>query len=655
MNGSERTRRGMWWAVLLAVLISLYFSARATGARPSVLFDPAGWESAKGLMSGLFNPDLSPDFIHRIIGLSFQSILIGVVGTVLGALIGVSLAFAAADIPDLPFAPPKPLTTRIWNRTVRTSARFTLTFFRTVPDLVWAYLFVRMMGLGPGPGVLAIGVASGGAIGKLFGELAESVDPRPVQALAGAGASRFGILVYSVLPQVRRQWIAYGLFRLECAIRSATILGVVGAGGLGEEIDLAIRYFQYEKLATALLAVLVIVIGIEAGAMQLRRARSRQTVLVGLAGALLGIIFLDLSAFGSISGGGASQWLTIEHIVGAAAIARRAFVLTAETVVMAWIATLFAAVFGFVAASVAASSLATGGSLQDSYKPGPLQAGSMAVLRAVSRLLMQTTRAMPELTLALIFVVWVGPGPFAGVLAISVHTIGVLGRLYSDAYEDVDPAPLKALEANGVPAVGRWLFGVFPQVSPRTLAYTLYRFEVNIRNTAVVGFVGAGGIGDLLHTSITLFHFVDLFVQLGVMLAVVTTLDAVGSRIRAWLLRVPVQVAKAPKPKIPRTPSKVARAAPGQRKLRGHELSAIGIALPQHLQAPPRRPTSSVELRSPDEDLTEIVPETAPDGAIISAVVHVDDPTNPTVSSLDLRRKAKGDDDKKNAARGRGR
>jgi hypothetical protein len=103
----------------------------------------------------------------------------------------------------------------------------------------------------------------------------------------------------------------------------------------------------------------------------------------------------------------------------------------------------------------------------------------------------------------------------------------------------VEPEAVEALRANGVSRFGQWLFGILPQVAPRTTAYTLYRFEVNVRMTAMMGFVGAGGIGNELHTAISLFHFVDLAVLLVVMLVVVSAIDLAGDRLRARIIRGP--------------------------------------------------------------------------------------------------------------------
>lgn len=546
MSGSRSLVRQAWedhspatrrrFLVFVLVVLSVVLTAHIGDVRIGALFDAQGSASAWALVTGLASPDLSGDFLLHIARLSLESLLIGVLGTALAVVIGFSLAMLGTRVPHLPDPPGGSRITTLAGEAVRTAVRFVLGLFRTIPDIVWAYLFVRLVGLGPGPAVLAIGVATGGIIGKLFAELAESADPEPIHALRRAGTGRFGVLLYGVLPQVQRQWVGYALFRLECSIRSASILGVVGAGGLGSEIALSVRYFQYDKLATALLAVLGFVAAIEAFSAFLRRRRIRWTLWSAAIGTVVAVLYLDIPWSEIWS----SALVPDSVVLGASSevgpFIRRALGLTLETVAMAWCATVAAAVIAFAIAPLAAGTLTVGSHLRDS----PLAGGPGRLLRwfvfAGCRLVLQVCRAMPELTLALLFILWVGPGPFAGVLAIALHTVGVLGRLYTDVYEEVERRPVGALESTGASRFGVWVYGVVPQVAPRILAFTLYRFEVNVRATAMVGFVGAGGIGDAIHTAISLFHFGDLFLLLGVILAVVTALDWLGDRLRFRLL-----------------------------------------------------------------------------------------------------------------------
>ena len=124
----------------------------------------------------------------------------------------------------------------------------------------------------------------------------------------------------------------------------------------------------------------------------------------------------------------------------------------------------------------------------------------------------------------------------AGMMAIGAHTIGIMGRLFGEVYEDIENHYPSTLEARGAGRLGAWAYGVLPQAMPQLLSFALFRFEVNIRATAMVGFVGAGGIGDEIHTAISLFHFRELATQLLVLLVVVSLIDALSSELRLRIM-----------------------------------------------------------------------------------------------------------------------
>ena len=523
-------------AVAALVVLSILAAAWVSDLHLERLLDGRGVATAWRVLAGFASPDLSPDFVARVARLSLESLFIGLLGTALAALIGTSLALASVRVPPLPDPPGRTVALRLAGEGIRFCVRFVLGVGRSIPDIVWAFLFVRLLGLGPGPAVLAIAVSTGGIIGKLFAELAEAVDPGPVHALRRAGAGRLAVLVHGVLPQVRRQFVAYGLYRLECSIRSASILGVVGAGGLGSEIALSVRYLQYDKLATALLAVLAFVIALEAASAFLRRRRIRWTLsAVGL-GSLAAVLYLDIPWAQLWRSSAPPVALAMGGMREVTDVAGRALSLLGQTVAMAWCATAAAAAVAFLLAPLASREVAVRSFLVDPPRPGGVAGASRRLAFVAVRTGFQLCRAMPELTLALLFVLWVGPGATAGVLAIAVHTAGALGRLYGDIYEEVERGPVAALEASGASRTAVWLHGVLPQVSARIVAFTLYRFEVNVRATAIVGFVGAGGIGDAINTAISLFHLADLVVLLSVMLLAVTALDWAGDRARHHIL-----------------------------------------------------------------------------------------------------------------------
>jgi phosphonate transport system permease protein len=148
------------------------------------------------------------------------------------------------------------------------------------------------------------------------------------------------------------------------------------------------------------------------------------------------------------------------------------------------------------------------------------------------RRLMDATRSINEMVFAMLFVVAVGLGPFAGVLALFVHTTGVLAKLFSEAVEAIDPQPVEGIRATGALAIEEVIFGVIPQVLPLWISYSLYRFESNIRSATVVGMVGAGGIGVLLWELIRGFYFARTCAVMLIVIVVVVVFDMMSQYIR---------------------------------------------------------------------------------------------------------------------------
>lgn len=148
------------------------------------------------------------------------------------------------------------------------------------------------------------------------------------------------------------------------------------------------------------------------------------------------------------------------------------------------------------------------------------------------RRLMDACRAINEMVFAMLFIVAVGLGPFAGVLALWVHTTGVLAKLFAEAVEAIDPRPVEGVRATGASPLEEILYGVLPQVLPLWISYSLYRFESNVRSASVLGIVGAGGIGVILHEAIRGFEYAQTAAVLIIIIVSVTLLDLVSARIR---------------------------------------------------------------------------------------------------------------------------
>jgi phosphonate transport system permease protein len=157
-------------------------------------------------------------------------------------------------------------------------------------------------------------------------------------------------------------------------------------------------------------------------------------------------------------------------------------------------------------------------------------------LRQPVRLVLDACRAINEMVFALLFVVAVGLGPFAGVLALWVHTTGILGKLFSEAVEAIDPQPVEGIRATGASPLHEVMYGVIPQVLPLWISYTLYRFESNVRSAAVVGMVGAGGIGMVLWDVMRGFQYAQTAAVLLLLVLSVSLIDLLSSQVRKRLI-----------------------------------------------------------------------------------------------------------------------
>lgn len=152
------------------------------------------------------------------------------------------------------------------------------------------------------------------------------------------------------------------------------------------------------------------------------------------------------------------------------------------------------------------------------------------------RRLMDACRAINEIVFALLFVVAVGLGPFAGVMALFVHNTGVIAKLFSEAVEAIDPRPVEGIRATGASKIQEIVFGVIPQVIPLWISFSLYRFETNVRSATVLGLVGAGGIGHILWENIRSFQYSETAAVMIIIVVTITLIDLVSQRLRKWVI-----------------------------------------------------------------------------------------------------------------------
>ena len=529
--------------------------------RPQLLFEESARRSLLAFASNLFPPAHDAAFLAVVLRAAARTLAIATCGTALAALLGFPLGVLATPVLFRrgPLAPPDqrgpwPLLLS-W---MSLGARALLQFLRAVPDLLWALLFVVAFGLGPLPGALALGVNYAGVVGRVFADLFDDTPPRSLEALHATGASRRQIFLLAILPQAVPGLLAYLLYSFDCCVRAASVLGFIGAGGIGYEIAVSMRLFEYQQISTLLLVSLGLVLGTDWLSRRLRRGlrragdsgraagrRWRWRLLLPL---LAPVLFLSFADAGFLdvgdSAGAVSLPARLLRFAGQLIPPdlSRPFLATlavplAQTVAISIAGTLLGLVLGFALAVPATATLV----FVPAEEPGRrsrLGDLARAALYSAARFTLALLRAIPELLWVLLCIVAVGLGPFAGTLALGLHTAGVLGKLFAETLEEVEPRSLLALRAAGAGPLQLLLCVLLPQARATLVSYALLRWENNLRAAAVVGLVGGGGLGLLLHNSVQLGFYPRVATLLLLVYALVAGTDLLSERLRVGTRRL---------------------------------------------------------------------------------------------------------------------
>ena len=224
--------------------------------RPWTLLSPESLRPTLHFLGDFFPPKLEPDFLLLVARETWRTVAIATAGIVLALGWAIPLALIAARPLSI-----SALSGRMawWPAAVRQGVRWLLMLLRSVPELIWALIFVRVVGLGPTSGVLAIALTYAGMLGKVYAEILESSDAQPTQNLMRNGSGRLQAFCYGLLPQSATEITSYTVYRWECAIRSSAVLGFVGAGGLGQQMDASMKMFNGGEVATMLLVFMALV------------------------------------------------------------------------------------------------------------------------------------------------------------------------------------------------------------------------------------------------------------------------------------------------------------------------------------------------------------------------------------------------------------
>lgn len=224
---------------------------------PAVFLDASSLNAARQFLGSFLPPAHSPDFLELLARSAWQTIAIATSGMTIALAVAIPLAVAANRTLSVSRIGRERMSPA--GMAIRGSIRWLLIALRSVPELVWALMFVRAVGLGDTAGMLAIALAYSGMIGKVFLEIFESQDAGACAALLANGAGRTGAFLYGTLPSCLPEMVSYTVYRWECAVRSSVILGFVGAGGLGMQMELSMKMFAGGEVFSFLLAFLALV------------------------------------------------------------------------------------------------------------------------------------------------------------------------------------------------------------------------------------------------------------------------------------------------------------------------------------------------------------------------------------------------------------
>ncbi len=247
------TARVFW---MLAGLVVLWPMLVLTEFKPWVLLEPGSLKPTLKFAGDFFPPKIEGEFLLLVAKETWRTVAIASAGIALALLLAIPLALLSVRVLSV-----SALAGRmgILPSVLRTATRWVMILLRSVPELIWALVFVRVVGLGPTAGVIAIALTYGGMLGKVYAEILESGEGHATQSLLRNGTGRMQAFFYALLPQNAAELTSYTVYRWECAIRSSAVLGFVGAGGLGQQMDASMKMFNGSEVATMLVVFMGLV------------------------------------------------------------------------------------------------------------------------------------------------------------------------------------------------------------------------------------------------------------------------------------------------------------------------------------------------------------------------------------------------------------
>nr|WP_241430597.1 phosphonate ABC transporter, permease protein PhnE [Natronorubrum sulfidifaciens] len=517
-----------WTVYLLIVLFAAwsYWEIRITPGRLLV-----GLEQSSQLMANAWPPDFTPERREMIWRDILETLAMAVIATIGGIILSVPVAILGSR--------------NLVSERVFWIGRTIIATSRAFHALIIAIIVVKAVGFGPLAGIITLMIKTVGFFGKLLAEEIEDIDPTQLEAIEATGAGRFQTYFYAVVPQITQRFVALSIYRWDINLRSSAIVGIVGAGGIGQTLVASFDRFEYDFSAAIILVIIALVLLGEAVS-----AVARKRISTGAAGVettptrdagrrtwnrfTRGQQLLRYGSVALVAGVIVISWRHLEMGIG---VVRTAPAELYDLWTRMWppstgivaemvdplLTSLHIAILGTVLAI--ALSIPTALIAADTTTPN-------RVTYTLGKLIVTTTRSVNVIIWVLVLVLLLGPGALAGVVAIGIRSVGFIGKLLAEAIEEIDMTQVEAMTATGASRLETAVYAIVPQVKPAFIGIATYRWDSNVRASTVIGFVGGGGIGSLLMSQINQFQWANAMTILIAILGIVLFSEVVSAYAR---------------------------------------------------------------------------------------------------------------------------
>ncbi|MDP0493613.1 MAG: phosphonate ABC transporter, permease protein PhnE [Fusobacterium sp. JB021] len=475
------------------------------------------------LLKRILKPNISySDIVWKAI---LDTIQMSLVGSFLGVICSIPWIFLTAS--NISFS--KKIAS-ILNRI--------FAILRTIPSLIWAAILVSVFSIGKFSGTVALIIIAFLISQKLLRERVEEIGENKLNSTLSIGASKIQLMKYSVMPEIKKHIISVFFIVLESNIRSATILGFVGAGGIGQIMWRDLNHLRFDNLATIILILFIVILSIDFLSLLIRSDKKiinykiktyggfriykflKKILIVCL---ILTIIVILKNYFN----------ITVERFIKGLVQGKLILIRMChlnikyfpkiikgiwDSFVIALFSTFFSGILGFILSFLTA------------YNSSPNK-----FISVIFKGLINIMRTIPPMIVAIIFFRGVGPGKVAGALALTVYTSGTLTKMYSEIIENVNKNIEDSIKSTGAKKIAVYISGLFRETYPSFIGVLLYRLESNIRNSTVLGIIGAGGIGTLLNMNIVWRNWENvglIVLAIGIMIG---SIDVLSRKIRMFI------------------------------------------------------------------------------------------------------------------------